>query len=75
MSMDLRDVLAELKKERDAIGAAIVSLERLDRPGNDRPGNRSGNPGPGRRLNLAAKSIANHANSNCRQSSPAPREE
>jgi hypothetical protein len=71
MSMDLRYVLAELKKERDAIGAAIVSLERLDRPGNDR----SGNPGPGRRLNLAAKSIANHANSNCRQSSPAPREE
>jgi hypothetical protein len=29
--MDLEKVLAELRKERDAIDAAILSLERLDR--------------------------------------------
>jgi len=66
MSMDLKSVLTELKRERDAIGAAIVSLERLDRPRN---------PGPGRRPNLVAKSVANRANGDSRPSSPAPREE
>jgi hypothetical protein len=69
--MDLRDVLTELRKERDAIGAAIVSLERLAHPGNDHPVN----PGPARRHNLAAKSIANRANSDCRQPGLAPHEE
>lgn len=31
--MDLAKVLAELRNERDALDAAILSLERLDRPG------------------------------------------
>lgn len=38
--MDLEYVLAELHKERDAIDAAIVNLERvrrLGRPTHDRP--------------------------------------
>ena len=28
--MDLRDVLTQLRKERDAINAAIINLERLE---------------------------------------------
>ena len=38
--MDLEYVLAELRRERDAINAAIVNLEGLGRPGKpipDRP--------------------------------------
>ena len=31
--MDLENVLAELRKERDAIDAAILSFERLNRIG------------------------------------------
>jgi hypothetical protein len=38
MSVDLEYVLAELRKELDAIDAAISSLERLDRTGNPRLG-------------------------------------
>jgi hypothetical protein len=37
MIMDLEYVLAELRKERDAIEAAIANLERLGRPGNPIP--------------------------------------
>jgi hypothetical protein len=32
-AMDFKYVLAELRRERDAIEAAIANLERLDRPG------------------------------------------
>jgi hypothetical protein len=38
MSMDLDYVLAELRKELDAVDAAIASLQRLDRAGNPRLG-------------------------------------
>jgi hypothetical protein len=38
MSLDLEYVLAELRKELDAVDAAIYSLERLDRAGSPRPG-------------------------------------
>lgn len=50
--MDLEHVLVELRMERDAIEAAIHSLERLVR---------SGNLGPDRLFNLAAKSPTNGA--------------
>jgi hypothetical protein len=33
IAMDLKYVLAELRRERDAIEAAIANLERLDRAG------------------------------------------
>jgi hypothetical protein len=36
--MDLEKILAELRKERDAIEAAISNLERLSRPGKVGPG-------------------------------------
>jgi hypothetical protein len=46
--MDLEHVLAELRKERDALDAAIRSLERLDRVGRGDPGHwpdlRAGSP-------------------------------
>jgi hypothetical protein len=35
--MDLKYVLAELRRERDAIDAAIVNLERLQRLGKPTP--------------------------------------
>jgi hypothetical protein len=44
--VDLERVLAELRNERDAIDAAIFSLERLARPGK---------PGPGRPLDSATR--------------------
>jgi hypothetical protein len=64
--MDLEKVLAELRKERAAIDAAISSLERLDRPGNLRPG---------LPLGLAAKSPTNGANGHRRSAVLAPGEE
>jgi hypothetical protein len=67
--MDLERVLAELRKERDAIESAIFSLERLGR---------SGNTSPGRHPGLAAKSPTNGVNGNHgnhRSASLAPGEE
>jgi hypothetical protein len=51
--MDLEKVIAELRSERDAIDAAILSLERLGRPGK---------PGPGRPLGSATRSDTDGAN-------------
>ena len=53
--MDLEKVVAELRRERDAIDAAISSLERLGHPGNRVPGRLS---------DLAAKSPRNGVNGN-----------
>jgi hypothetical protein len=61
--MDLEKVLFQLREERDKIDEAILSLERLDRPGNT---------SRGRPLGLAAKSPTNGANGNHRSASPAP---
>jgi hypothetical protein len=58
--MDLENVLAELREERDAIEAVISSLERLDRPGNRGPV----------RLNLAAKSPTNGFNGSHKNLAP-----
>jgi hypothetical protein len=38
--MDVEGILAELRKELDAIEAAILTLERLHRPANPRPDRR-----------------------------------
>jgi len=51
--MDLEKVLAELRNERDAIDTAILSLERLGRPGK---------PGPGRPLGSATRSHTDDTN-------------
>ena len=51
--MDLDKVLAELRNERDAIDAAIFSLERLGRPGK---------PAPGRPLESAMRNHTDGAN-------------
>jgi hypothetical protein len=51
--MDLEKVLAEMRHERDAIDAAILSLERLSRPGK---------PGTGRPLDSAPKSHTDGTN-------------
>jgi hypothetical protein len=51
--MDLEKVLAEMRHERDAIDAAILSLERLRRPSK---------LGPGRPLDSAPKSHADGTN-------------
>jgi hypothetical protein len=64
--MDLEKVLAELRRERDTIEAAILSLERLGRPGNLRPG---------RLPDLAARSPTNGADGNHRSASLALGEE
>lgn len=64
--MDLEKVLAELRKERDAIDAAIFSLERLARPGNT---------SQIRLPSLAAKSPTNGLNGNHRSASLARGEE
>jgi hypothetical protein len=61
--MDLERVLAELRDERDRIDAAIVSLERLDRPG--KAGLRD-------RLDLAAKNHTSGANGNHRTANQLP---
>ncbi len=51
--MDLEKVLAELRNERDALDAAIFSLERLGR---------TGKLGPGRLLDSATKSHTDGTN-------------
>jgi hypothetical protein len=61
--MDLESVLLQLRQERDKIDAAILSLERLNRPGD---------LGPGRRDDLAAKSRINGLNGNHRTADMAP---
>lgn len=68
--MDLEKVLAELRAQRDAIDAAIFSLERLGRPGKPGPGRPPGRP-PG----LAAKSPTKAVNGNHRSASLTPAEE
>jgi len=61
--MDLEKVLAELRKERDALDQAIISLERLAR---------AGRPAPGRPPGIAAKSPTSSANGNHRSAGQAP---
>ncbi len=61
--MDLENVLAELRKERDALDAAISSLERLDRVGK---------PSAVHSSELAAYKLTNGANGAHRN--PGPRE-
>jgi len=53
VTMDLASVLAQLRKERDAIETVISNLERLEQVGRR---------GPGRPPNLAAKGSSNGAN-------------
>jgi hypothetical protein len=55
--MDLTKVLSELRKERDAIDAAISNLERLGQ---------GGRRGAGFPPVLVAKSTSNGANHGCR---------
>lgn len=59
--MDLENVLDELRRERDAIDAAILSLERL---------NRVGLPGAARLSDWAARKPKNGANGVYRNLSP-----
>jgi hypothetical protein len=61
--MDLKNVLIQLRKERDAIDAAIISLERLYRRANRTPA---------RLLDLAPKSAANGAAGGYRPPNQAP---
>jgi hypothetical protein len=51
--VDLKRVLAELQRERDALDAAIVNLERLEN---------SRHRDPGRSPSLVAKSSTNGTN-------------
>lgn len=60
--MDLEKILAQLRKEREALDEAIFSLERLGRPRGL----------PGRPPDLATKSPTNGANGNHRTASLAP---
>jgi hypothetical protein len=50
--MDLKYVLAELRRERDAIDAAIVNLERLQRLGRPIPDGPAAVPANGFHRNL-----------------------
>jgi hypothetical protein len=59
--MDLEYVLGELRRELDGIEAAILSLERLRRPGNPRLDHR---------LDLSMRSGSNRANGFLRNSAP-----
>jgi hypothetical protein len=59
--MDLEKVIAEMRHERDALDAAILSLERL---------RRHGKPGPDRPLDSAAKSHTDGTNGFRRSSAP-----
>jgi hypothetical protein len=61
MSVDLEYVLAELRKELDAVDAAIASLQRLDR---------SSNQGLGRSKDLTAVGPTKGANRAYRTASP-----
>jgi hypothetical protein len=63
--MDLRDVLAQLRGERDALDAAISNLERLE---HERP------RGPGRPPSLMTKSPTNGTNHGHSALNPAPGE-
>jgi len=63
--MDVRNILARLRKERDALDATIADLEGL---GNERPGVPI-------RPNLVTKSATNGTNPGNRHPDPAPGEE
>ena len=65
MPLDLRNVLAQLREERDALDAAISNLERLYRDRHRGPGSLSG---------LVTKSFTNGTNQGHSSLSPAPRE-
>jgi hypothetical protein len=64
--MDLQNLLAQLRDERDALDAAISNLERLE---HNRP------RGPGRPPGLATKSPTNGTNHGHSPLSLAPNEE
>ena len=64
--MDLKNVLAQLRAERDALDAAISNLERLDQ---DR------HRAPGRSPVLVTKSSTNGTNHGYSLVNPAPRAE
>jgi len=53
--MDLKDVLTQLREQREALDAAIYSLERLER---------GGHRGPGRPPGVVTKSSTNGRNHN-----------
>ena len=64
--MDLTQVLAQLRKERDALDAVIASMERLEQ---------EHEPGQDHQISLVAKMPANGANRHNGQSHPVPDEE
>ena len=61
--MDVEGILAELRKELDAIEAAILTLERLHRPVN---------PRPDRRLDYSTSSRTEGANGYHKNPEPEP---
>jgi hypothetical protein len=64
--MDLPNVLAELRRERDALDVAIFNLERLEN---------AGNPGSGRASNGVSQSITNGASRGYSAPTPSDGEE
>jgi hypothetical protein len=75
--MDLRDVLAQLRGERDALDSAIANLERLENERHRNPGRqpslvtRSSNDG---KSNGASNGTSNGTNHGYTPPSPAPGE-
>jgi hypothetical protein len=65
MTMNMKNVLAELNRERDALDAAISDLERLER---------EYRRSPGRPLSLVAMRPMSRTNRACRPPKPAPGE-
>ena len=64
--MDLTQVLAQLRKERDALDAVIASMERLEH---------ENQPGPDHAISLVTKRSANGTNHHNGQPHPVAAEE